>query len=471
MFRKPSLLIKSCFSLLVSVSLICLAFTQQPQSSKPDFGELEKVALAELTETNTPGAAVGIVIGDRLVFAKGFGVSNVETGAPVTPDMLFRLGSTTKMFTAAALVSLAEEGKLKLDEPIGKYAKGLSPKVAGLTAHQLLSHTAGLKDDAQMFGRHDDEALADTVRGLKDDFFFAAPGRIYSYSNPGYWLSGYLIEAVSGKPYADALDERLFKPIGMHSTTLRPTMAMTWPLAQGHDVSGRDKPRVVRPFADNAGNWPAGSIFSSVNDLSRFVIAFMNGGQIDGKQVLAPSLIKKLSSPHADQPGSDWKYGYGLGIGKNRGVRMVDHLGGRSGFGSLIRMAPDHRFAVIILINRTGGSLSKTAEKAMELALPFEAKVESQPQPIAMTEAEMARYIGVYGDKPNSIEIAIKDGKLLLKGMGIEAQVSKLGESRFSVTLPGGSRTVEFTLVPGGAGKAEFLFLGGRGRSRVQSQP
>jgi hypothetical protein len=107
----------------------------------------------------------------------------------------------------------------------------------------------------------------------------------------------------------------------------------------------------------------------------------------------------------------------------------------------------------------------------MELALPLEAKVESQPQPIAMTEAEMARYIGVYGDKPNSIEIAIKDGKLLLKGMGIEAQVSKLGESRFSVTLPGGSRTVEFTLVPGGAGKAEFLFLGGRGRSRVQSQP
>lgn len=471
MFRKRSLLINSLSSVLALVLLLWLAIAQQPQSSKPDFGELEKVALAELAETNTPGAAVGVISGDRLIFARGFGVSNVETGAPVTPDMLFRLGSTTKMFTAAAVVTLAEEGKLKMDESIGKHAKGLSPNIAGLTAHQLLSHTAGLKDDAQMFGRHDDEALADTVRALKDDFLFAAPGRIYSYSNPGYWLSGYLIEAVSGKSYADVLDERIFKPLGMQSTTLRPTMAMTRPLALGHDVSGRDKPTVVRPFADNAGNWPAGSIFSSINDLSRFVIAFTNGGQIDGKQVLTPSLIKQLSSPHADQPGSEWKYGYGLAIGKNRGVRMVEHSGGRSGYGSLIRMAPDHRFAVIILINRSGGSLSKTAEKAMELMLPLEARVESKPTPVAMTEAEMARYVGVYGDQPNRIEISIKDGNLLFKGFGREAKVSKVGESRFSMTLPGASQAMEFTLVPGADGKAEFLFLGGRGRRKVQSQP
>ncbi len=471
MFRKQSSLINSFFRLLLSVSLLGFAFAQQSQSSKPDFGELEKVALAELAETNTPGAAVGIVSGERLVFAKGFGVSNIETGAPVTPDMLFRLGSTTKMFTAAAVVALAEDGKLKLDEPIGKYAKGLSPKIARLTANQLLSHTAGLKDEAQMFGRHDDEALGDTVRELNDDFLFAAPGRIYSYSNPGYWLSGYLIEAVSGKPYADVLNERIFKPIGMQRTTLRPTMAMTWPLAQGHDVSGRDKPKVVRPFADNAGNWPAGSIFSSVNDLSRFVIAFMNGGRIDGKQVLSPSLIKQLSSPHADQPGSEWKYGYGLGIGKNRGVRIVEHGGARSGYGSLIKMAPDHRFALIILVNRSGGSLTRTAEKAMELMLPLEARIDSQPKPVAMTEAEMARYVGVFGDLQSRIEITVKDGKLLFKGMGREAQVSKLGESRFSVTVPGVSQSVEFSFVPGADGKAEFLLLGGRARGRVHSQP
>src|SRR5262245_43543894 len=129
MFRKHSLFV-SCLAMLVGVTAFNLAVAQQPQSSKPDFSELEKVALAELAETNTPGAAVGVVSGDRLIFATGFCVSNIEPGAPVMPDMLFRLGSTTKMFTAAALVMLAQEGKLKLDEPIGKYARGLSPKIA-----------------------------------------------------------------------------------------------------------------------------------------------------------------------------------------------------------------------------------------------------------------------------------------------------------------------------------------------------
>jgi hypothetical protein len=149
----------------------------------------------------------------------------------------------------------------------------------------------------------------------------------------------------------------------------------------------------------------------------------------------------------------------------------VDHLGGRSGYGSLISIAPDHPFALINHVNRSGGGLMKTAEKAMELMLPLEARVESQPKPVAMTEAEMAGYIGVYGDQPNRIEISVKDGKLLFKGMGREAQVRKIGESRFSMTLPGASQAVEFTLVPGADGKAEFLFMGGRGRRKVQSQP
>ena len=461
MNRRNSLLLRAFLAWLIFATP---SHPLHAQRSKPDFTELEKIALAELAETNTPGAAIGIVSGDRLVFAKGFGVSNVETGAPVTPDMLFRLGSTTKMFTAAGVVMLAEEGKLKVDEPIGKHAKGLSPKIAALTAHQLLSHTSGLRDNAVMFGRHDDDALGETVRGLKDDFFFAEPGRIYSYSNPGYWLAGYLIEAVGGKPYADQLDERIFKPLGMARTTLRPTMAMTWPLAQGHDAAGREKPKVVRPAADNAGNWPAGSIFSSVEDLSRWVIALMHDGRIDGKQALSPTLFKQLSSPHVAVPGSESKYGYGLMTRKHRGLRVVEHGGSRSGYGSLIQMAPEHRVAVIILVNRTGGSLPKTAEKALELMLPLEAKAETPKPSIAMTETEMVRYAGIYGHQSNRVEILSKDGKLWFKGAGREAELNKIGEMHFSTA---GQPNTEFVLVAGANGKAEFLHQGGRTLSRI----
>ncbi len=457
---------RSGFSIVLAVLLSCGAGfpASQAQQASP-FSELEKVIVDELKATNTPGASLAIVRGDQVVYAKGFGTSNIETGAPVTPDMLFRLGSTTKMFTAAALVMLAEHGKLKLDEPIGKYAKGLSPKIAQATSNQLLSHTAGLKDDAVMFGRHDDEALGDTVRALKDDFLFAEPGQVISYSNPGYWLSGYVIEQVSGKPYADQLNESLFKPLGMRSTTLRPTLAMTYPLALGHDVTGNEKPRVVRPMADNAGNWPAGSMFSSVFDLSRWVIAFMNGGKLEGQQVLSPSLIAALSTPHADIPGSEDKYGYGLTIGKERGVRVFQHGGSRSGYGSLIVMAPDQRIGIIILVNKSGGSLSQTADKAMELMLPLEAKKEDKPKPIPMTEAEMASYVGRYGEAANAVEILMKDGKLYFKMAGNELPVNKLSDTRFAAVRPNGSQT-EFVLIKGSDGNAEFFHAGLRSLRR-----
>src|SRR5258708_4302383 len=194
---------------------------------------IERVAMEELRATNTPGAAVAVVAGNRMLFAKGYGLASVESKDPVTPEMLFRLGSTTKMFTASTVGELALEHKIDLNAPVGKYISGLDPAIARLTANQLMSHTAGLKDEAPMFGSHDETALGAGIREWKASFLFTEPGKIYSYSNPGFWLAGYLAETVAGKPYAEVVDERVFKPLGMSRSTFRPTMAMTWPLAQG----------------------------------------------------------------------------------------------------------------------------------------------------------------------------------------------------------------------------------------------
>ena len=252
-----------------------------------EFGPLDTVVSQELTERGVPGAAVAVVSGGRVVYSKGFGLANVETGSAMTPELLIRLGSTTKMFTAAALVSLADQGLVDLQKPIGGYIKGLDPSIARVTGHQLLSHTSGFLDEAPMYGSDDEAALTKNVVTWKADQFFTEPGKVYSYSNPGYWLAGALIETVSGKRYADYLNDTIFKVAGMAHTTLRPTLAMTYPLAQGHDVVDK-KPNVVRPFANNAASWPAGSIFSSALDLSRFVIAFVSGGAINGTQVSRP---------------------------------------------------------------------------------------------------------------------------------------------------------------------------------------
>jgi CubicO group peptidase (beta-lactamase class C family) len=476
----------ACLMLLATVSASfvatsfqpALAHEQQPGSSRqpgsssqqPDFSELEKVVLEELKETNTPGAAIAIVSGDRVVFLKGFGVSNIETGAPVTPEMLFRIGSTTKMYTDAVLVSLAEEGKLRLDEPISSYVKGLSAKLSQVTTHQLMTHTAGIKDDAPSYGPHDESSMRETVRSWKDDYFFTEPGRVFSYSNPGLTLAGLVAEEVGRKPYADQVSERLFKPLGMLTTTFRPTMAMTYPLSQGHRAVGQSKPVVVRPFADNAAYWPAGFIFSSASDLARFAIAFMNGGKIEGRQVLSPGVIAKLSTGYADVHSvfKGGKYGYGLMMHEFRGVQVAEHGGAIDGFGCMFQMAPGHRFAVIVLTNKGGQRLDKSAEKAMELLLPLKAKEENKPgQELPVTEAEMANYAGTYSQAGVSLEILIKDGKLFFKQGPAQLPMAKVGENRFTVARPGAPRPLELVIVPGADGKAEYLHFGLRAVKKV----
>lgn len=463
MFKPPFIL----RALILAIAIIDVSFAVQEQ--QPDFAQLEKVLLEELKETITPGATVAIVSGDRVIYAKGFGTSNVETGAPMTPDMLFRIGSTTKMFTASALLTLADEGKIKLDEPIGNHVKGLNPRISRVTAHQLLTHTAGLIDEAPMYGDHDDSVMGKTIRSWRDDQLFTEPGTLISYSNPGYWLAGFVVETIGGKPFADHMSESLFKPLGMTRTTFRPTVAMTYPLAQGHNADSKSAPTVVRPFADNAASWPAGSMFTNVLDLSRFVIAFMNGGKLDGKQVLQSAVITKLSTPQVSIPTSaSEKYAYGVMISEHRGVRIVEHGGSRSGYGSIIKMAPQHRVAVIVLGNRTGVALNKTAEKALELMLPLKPKEEEKPKlNLPMSAAEMASYVGKYGQRTVSYEIFVKDGKLFLKQGPNELAITRIGENRFSATPPRNSRPMEFVLLPGSDGKPEYLHSGLRASRRI----
>src|SRR5262245_26445237 len=163
--------------ILALAALVALSSRPAGLDAQTGFAAVEAVALKEMAQAQAPGAAIAIVQDGRVVYKRGFGVANVETGEETRPEMLFRLGSTTKMFTAATVVLLAEQGKLNLNEPIGKHIQGLAPKLAALTAHQLLSHTSGILDEAPMFGSQDDDALKKEATSWKDETrFFAAPG-------------------------------------------------------------------------------------------------------------------------------------------------------------------------------------------------------------------------------------------------------------------------------------------------------
>lgn len=452
--------------------LLALTFTLALPPAAPgaqDSGirqAIEAEALAEMKAMGIPGAAVAVVKGDRPVFATGLGVASAETGGAVTADTLFRLGSTTKMFTAAALVGLSLEGRLDLHQPVGRYIPQLNPRVGEVTAAQLLTHTAGLADEAPMFGLHDESALGEGVRQWTEARFFTAPGRIYSYSNPGYWLAGYLAERIAGKPFATVLEERLFRPLGMSRTTFRPLVAMTWPLAQGHEGGPKRAAGVIRPAADNAGSWPAGSMFSCVNDLARFAIAFLNEGVLEGRRVLPRELIRELFEPRVAIPGSADRYGYGLRSGEFRGVKTVSHGGSRAGYGSFIRFAPAERVAIITLANLTGQQMARTQEKAASLLLPVTAVPQRPAEVLPLSEPEMRRCAGVYGNGEVRRELLLKNGRLYLRQNRREVPVARTGVGRFRTQPPNGGPGAEFVLVEGKDGNIEFLHMGGRAARR-----
>lgn len=448
--------------------------------AEPDLGELEKVALEELKKSNTPGAAIAIVSGDRLVYEKGLGVADIETLAPVTPGMLFRAGSITKMLTAAVLVGLANEGKIALDAPLEKAIPGLAPRLSRVTPDQLLTHMAGLIDPARTCCAQEESVLATEVRAARDeDYFFTEPGQVFSYSNTGYIVSGFLIEQLSGELYADAMQHRLFVPLGMKRTSFRPTVNMTRPISQGHEAEGKATPTVVRPAVNNTGDWPAGFAYTTVGDLSRFAIALMNRGKIDGRQVLAPDLLETLATPRVEVP-FDWdipkgfledaKYGYGFFAQEHRGVKAIFHGGTINGFGALIVLVPEKRFAVIAMANKTGTVLGQTTEKAMELFLPLQPRTPAASRKsMPLTHGEMEEIAGTYRNGLLRIELFVREGQLIRKefypttvgegpGREIETAVTKIGRDRFAFTSPGaGAETIEFTIMRDRAGEPEYL--------------
>ncbi|HEY6167987.1 MAG TPA: serine hydrolase domain-containing protein [Verrucomicrobiae bacterium] len=432
-------------------------------ATKPDFSELEAFVQSELRRNDVPGCAVAVVVDGEVAFAKGFGVANVDTGEPVKSDMLFRIGSTTKMFTAATLVSLAEDGKVKLEAPASDYVKGLAPKIGRVTSHQLLSHNAGLADETFMEGPHDETALGDWVRGLKDSLVFTEPGKIYSYSNPGFWVAGFVAESAGGKRYADLVAERVLKPCGMTRSTFRPTEAMTWPLAVGHGPEGRGKPSVVRPLADNAGGWPAGQLFTTAPEFARFCIAFMNGGKLDGKQALSPFVVEKLSTPHVAVPGREGHYGYGLSISDEGGLRWLSHGGSRTGYGSTMKMCPQKKFAAVILGNKTGAGLAPVADKAAQLVLGTPPRPREPRVTLTMNDDELKRLAGVYSNGRTTIRLVARDGKL----MGPRGELKKVGENLLRLVSGENGDVTNFVIVPGTDGRIEYLFRQGRALRRL----
>ena len=225
-------------ALAAIVAVVATPSSAQTQESAPAPAwapRLDSLVMSELARTKTPGAQVAVALDGHVIYSRGYGVADIETGRPVTPLTLFRVGSVTKMVTGVILAQLAVEGKIDLQAPISRYVTELAGRrVGAVTTHQLLTHTAGWIDNAVPYGRMGEGALGEVMREVTDTMFFTEPGRVISYSNPGYSMAGCVAERASGRRYGDLADEMVLRRMGMPHATFRPLRALTHDFSQGH---------------------------------------------------------------------------------------------------------------------------------------------------------------------------------------------------------------------------------------------
>jgi CubicO group peptidase (beta-lactamase class C family) len=449
-------------------SLASSAAAQQPPL---DTTRLEAALIEEMSAMRAPGVAIAVVSGDRIVYEKGFGVASVETREPITPLTLFRIGSATKMLTGLAALLLARDGKVDLNRPIGRYARGLKQPLAGVTLHELLTHTAGITNEAAGSGPHDDAALGGRVRGWGAEHVFAPPGDVYSYTGPGYWLAGYAVEQAGGAWFADVVANRVLAPFGMSRSTFRPTVAMTYPVALDHRVEG-DKQLLLRPYPDDASTWPSGSLFSSVHELARFAIVFMNGGMLDGKRVLTTDVITTLSTKRSGVAGASCGYTYGFALCQAGSVWTLGHYGFRVGSGAVVTMAPAQRVAVIILANRNGGIFGRTERHVLEQLIPAlrGAQEESGTTSTGRASQPIASFDGTYVNGSDTLRF-IQQRDTLFYHYNAEVMPTRREGDAVMVLDSSGEPVQQFKLVRGTKSGNLYLHDGLNAFRRVIGQP
>jgi CubicO group peptidase (beta-lactamase class C family) len=337
--------------------------------------------------------AVLVAKDGQVILEKGYGLADREQRVPYAADMVSCIGSVTKQFTAAAILKLEMEGKLKTSDPISQYLPGVPPDKAGITIHHLLTHTAGFAGD---LGGSDEEPIGrdPLVAKVLAAPLASKPGERFEYSNEGYSLAAAIVERVSGTGYEAYLREHVLLPAGLKDTGY---LAPNWPLERlpiGYTLEGRPWGRVYKnSWLPDGPGWYLrgnGGIQSTLGDLYRWHLALADG------KVLSPEAVAKFQAGHVPSMGGE-SYGYGWGVQKTRrGTTVVTHNGGNGFFFSDVRRYLDEKVVIIAMSNQPVVPATQLAPRQLESLVFGDAAVAMPPVavtvPMAQREALAGRY-------------------------------------------------------------------------------
>jgi len=295
---------------------------------------------AQMAAQNIPGLSLAVLRDGEILKTAGYGVADRESGAPATPETVYKIASVSKPILAMGVLLLVDEGRIALDDPVTRYLEGAPAAWEGITIRHLLTHTSGLIREGPGFEAGKVKPDAEVIRSAYDRPLVFEPGARWEYSNLGYFALAEVTRVASGRPWTEFFDERIFEPLGM---------ASTWPTNTGEAVMDRatgytDNDRLI-PGKDWPALRPSGAFLSTVLDLAKLDAALGDG------RILADSTRRAMWTAVTLGDGSPHPFGLGWQLAEENGRRVAYHTGGMSGFRSGFARFLDDGLSVIVLLN------------------------------------------------------------------------------------------------------------------------
>jgi CubicO group peptidase (beta-lactamase class C family) len=324
---------------------------------RADLEAVERAITATMAEQGIPGLSVALVTGNRLCYAAGYGLADVENYVPAKASTVYRWASIAKPVTATAVMQLAQQGKLDLDKPVQAYCPGFPRKPWPVTPRHLLGHVSGIRnfrDNAEGRSKQHYNTLREALDLFKDDPLEHEPSARMTYSTYGYNLLGCAVEGASGMAFADYLQKHIFTPAGMRRARVDDAFAIIPNRAQGYTQEGGELRNAE--FTDTSNRIPAGGLCSTAEDLARFAIALQRGVLVNR------DTLKAMWTSQKTRDGKATGYGLGWHLAERKGRKEVLHGGVQPRVTNVLYLLPEQGVAVVLLSNLQG------ADKLPELA-------------------------------------------------------------------------------------------------------
>ena len=383
---------------------------------------LTRFVETQMAEKRLPALSIALVDDQQIVWARGFGVANPADRTPATAETPYRVASVSKLFTDIAVMQLVESGRVALDTPITRYVPEIHPVDPfgqPITLRELLAHRSGLVREPPVGNYFDPTSptLAETARSLDSTTLVYAPGSRTKYSNAAIAVAGYLVERVTGEPFADHLRRTVLEPLGMTGSSFEPSADLLRRRARGQmwTTDGRTFDAPTFPL----GIAPAAELTASMLDLGRFLSALFAGGVGPGGRVLADSTLARMWGVQFGGAGETSGFGLGFAVSRLDGHLWIGHDGWHYGFGTEVAVLPQDRLGVAVSTTVDAGMAvpGRVANAALRLML---AAKEGRPLPQVQTTqavptAAAEHLAGRWRGRTRAVDLDVRDGVLWMQ--------------------------------------------------------